>query len=371
MSPSLRRRALLLIIGATALVAPMAAAHGAPNPPEWMTRLLADYNDDFGGPDGHSAVRDGHDLIALDIQEAYNATLAKDTLVFRFALNYGWDGDSSRPELRDVLTFKAKGQTVTRELRTNDNQAFTGTFDAVSAPEPVKKSDGTVDGARFYFSAMVRYETLGVKVGDKLSDFFVQGHAGTAMADHMVGGYTVGSQRIDQEPPSEQSDPQAYRRSEYPLRGPVMYARSDLDKGAATLRPGDNVTVTWRITNTVGRPQTFVLAAASPSGVKVGMHSSQYSESRLVINIQPGVTATVHVYLTASAGAKSGPVGLDLETSLGGHMQETVDVTVGDGAGTGSSTGGSAAAKGSASVALPATLAGLAAAVFVVSRRSR
>lgn len=352
---------------------PSGVAHGAPDPPEWMTRLLADYNDDFGGPDGHSAVRDGHELIALDVQEAYNSTLRQDTLVFRFVMNYGYDSDTTRPELKDVLTFKAKGQTATKELRTSNNQAFTGSFDAVGAPSAVLKSDGTTDGTRFYISGTLRYETLGLKVGDKLSEFFVQGYAGSAMADHMVGGYTVGNQRIEQEPPSEQADPQAYRKTDYTLLGPVKYARSEIDRPSVSAKPGENVTITWRITNNVGRSQTFTLTNSAPSNVAVGMHSGQFSKDRLVISLQAGVTATVHVYVTPEPGARAGAVTLDLETSLGGHLTHAIDVSVASAtaSSTASSSGAGAPAKGAPGAGAILVLATALMAALLVPRRSR
>lgn len=304
---------------------PSSAAHAAPDPPEWMTRLLHDFNDDWGGDDGQGLTRDGHDIFALDLQEAYNATLGGNVLVFRLSLNFGYNADATKPELKEVLTFKAKGQAVAKEFRTSDNQKFQGTFDAVSGPFPMLKSDGTRDGGRFYVEGALKYDTLGLKVGDKISDFFVQGYAGTQAADHMVGGYTVGAQKVETEPPSEQSSPTSYRRNEYPLQGPVMYLRSEMRPTTLESSPGKNQTITWSITNTLGKEQAFTLTTKAPAGVTVTLHGPKFNQGSF--KLAAGLTSTVHAYVTPDESAASGPLEFSVVTNLGGKQDHRVDLT--------------------------------------------
>src|SRR5688572_19000334 len=112
----MRRLAVTLLLGI--LFAPTAAAHAAPLPPEWMTRILHDYSDDWGSDGAQASPRDGHDLVALDIREEYNQTFQQEAFVVRLSMNFGYDADGSKPELREVVTLKAKGQPVSKEFKT-------------------------------------------------------------------------------------------------------------------------------------------------------------------------------------------------------------------------------------------------------------
>jgi hypothetical protein len=307
------------------VLAPSAAAHAAPLPPEWMKRMLHDFTDDWGSDASAGSPRDGHDLVALDLREEYNRTLGAEALAIRLSMNFGFDQDGTKPELREVVTFKAKGATVTREFKTPDNSKFTGTFDAVTGPFPILKSDGTPDGKRFYVEGTLKFSTLGVAVGDKVSDFFVQGYGGSDKADFMVGGYYLNGARVDAMPPGEDY---SYNAGSYTLRGPVMYAKSTLDKSSLTLRPGDNKTLTWSITNNLGRAQIFTITTQSPEGVSIGLHGAKFAMDTLSFDVQAGTTATVHVYVLPGTGATSGDLDLTLSTSLGGRMTHHVALTI-------------------------------------------
>lgn len=364
------RRIGLVLLAIVSMLSPGAAAHAAPDPPEYMTRLLHDYNDDWGSDASQTSLRDGHDLIALDLREEYNKTLGQDTLVFRLSMNYGYDADANKPELRDVLTFKAKGQSATYEFKTSNNAQFTGTFDSVYGPVPLRKPDGQPDGARFYVEGLLKFSSLGLAVGDKVSEFFVQGYGGAQKGDHMVGGNVISNA----ESPSEQSSPASYRRPDYTLRGPVMYARSTLDKSKVDAKPGDNQTITWSITNTVGRSQGFTISTTKPTGVQVGLHGVRYAEDTLTFQVPAGTSATVHVYVRPQSNAQSGDLDLILDTSLGGRMVHHVDVTIGGKAASSSPAAASGptnegAESPSASAAV--ILAVVAIGVAVVKRRSR
>lgn len=326
------------IVLVVAWLAPTAEAHAAPDPPDYMTRLLHDYNDDWGGDQAGS--RDGHDVMALDIQEAYNSTFAQDVLVFRLTLNGGYTG-SERPELREVLTFQAKGAEQSKEFRTLDNVKFTGSFDAVNGPFPALTADGSQDGTRFYLEGSLKASTLGLKAGDKISNFFVQGYAGSDKRDHMVGGYTIGGQALDQAPPEEQSQPASYKRQDYAIAGPTQYASLAAAPTQVTAKSGENKSVVLTIKNKLIRAQTITLDATKPAGTSVAFHADNYRKDRTTFALASRQEATVHMYLT-SASAASGTVQVVLATDLGGRATQEIQWST-TGGGTSRPTTGSAA----------------------------
>lgn len=329
MDPDFNNRMQRLLVAAATVALLLAAipagqAHAAPDPPDYMTRLLHDYNDDWGGDQAGS--RDGHDIMALDLQEAYNATMGQNVLVFRLTMNFGYTG-SQRPELREVFTFQAKGSQVSKEFKTTDNQKFTGTFDAVNGPYHALTADGSRDGTRFYLEGIMKYSTLSVNVGDKISNFFVQGYAGPDKRDHMVGGFTFGGQTVDQPPPEEQSQPASYKRQDVALAGPTQYATLKADPVEAAAETGDNTTITLTVKNKLSRPQTITLDATKPQGVSIAFHGDAYRKDRLTFAVASRQEATVHAYLSA-AGPVSGTVEVLLSTDLGGRVTHGIAYTV-------------------------------------------
>lgn len=322
--PDLARRweaALLVPLMLSALAAtPTGSAHGAPDPPAWMVRLQHDYNDDWGG---HANPHDGHDLIALDVQEAFNATRDVDVLVFRLLFGGGYNDDATKPLLRDVLTFKAKGAAVSAEFRTTDNLRFEGSFHRVRGPFQVIGADGNPDGLRRYIEGELDLPTLGLAVGDALSDFLVQGYADTVAADHMVGGYTLNGQRTDTIPATEEAQPVSYRRPTYTLRGPVAYASSSVDPAFTFVRAGEERGVLWTVASRVDEPQRVTLEAAVPHGVTAVLHGPS-DGNPLSFDLAGREETIVHIALTSTLTSPPNPMHLSLTTSLGGHVMTQV-----------------------------------------------
>jgi len=360
---------LLLVLS---FVASAAGAHGAATPPDYLTRVLHDCNDDWGG---HAAVNDGHDLIALDVQEAYNGTLGEDTLLFRFVLNAGYNSDSTKPELKEVLTFKAGAASVSKEVKTSDNQKFTGTFDAVQGPSPFLGENGQPDGARFTVTGLLRLSGLGLQIGDKVSSFSVQGFAGLQKADQMPGGYTTAGQTFADcsTVAPEQSDPESYARNEYALRGATYYGELSLGTSSAAVKPDGNATILFTLKNPLKEAQAFTVVATAPPGIRTIFHTDHYSEGSTRTTVGAQAEVVGHFYAVAAQGAQSGDIRLKTTTDLGGHAEAQIPLTVQSGATSPSAsdpgTQTSQAKGGSPGVEAPTVLALLALAFAVVRRR--
>ncbi len=178
-----RRNAQLAIAVLGLWLLPLAAGHGPPATRAGEVRILVDQNDDCSGDDGTAAAECNgtHDLVAMDLREAWDEAFAAQVVVFRFLLNGGAPADG----FVDVLTFRTGQGVRSFELRTTDNLHFTGTFDRVNATGPIG------DGARFAVEGTVRLSTLGAIPGDVISEFQVQAFHGTTAGDVMPGTYST------------------------------------------------------------------------------------------------------------------------------------------------------------------------------------
>lgn len=311
------RRLALASLLALALLLPAAEAHPAPGPRDYETRLLHDWNDDWGGQ-----IADGHDLVALDLREAYDASLG-DALVFRFTMSGGHNADADRPALREVLSLQVNGRPASLELTTSDNRAFSGTFDAVGEPEPALNAQGQPDGGRFTVEGRVALATLHAAPGDVLSSFAVQGYAGAAKADKMPGGYTQGGVEVDTAPPTETAHPAGYARHDYALAGPVRYLQMSVQAPSAPLVPGGEAArLAVVLKNPLAEPQAVSLRAVAPAGVSVQFHPGPE------VDLAPGGDAVVHLDLQAANGARDGVVSLEALTELGGRAVAEVPFSV-------------------------------------------
>lgn len=327
------RLALGLLLAALLAFASAAAAHPGRDPYDYEIRLLHDCNDDWGG---HSTVNDGHDLIALDLQEAYDDALDSDVVIFRLMMNGGYNSDTTRPELKESVTLKVGSTTVTKEIRTSDNAAFTGSFDAVRGPFPVKNNEGNTDGNRFAVEAVAKLSTLVAQVGTKVSAFAVQGYAGTAKADQMPGGYTTGGQTITSCPPAAEAAD--YTRPEFTLAGPSKYASLVLNRNQVSMQPGDNESVSLTVgsllfkdrahEDSVDYDQAVTIEAVAPAGVEVIFHTTTYSVGETSFDLAAGAEAAGHFYLRPGPSAESGTVSVVLTTDLGGRVEKEFALTI-------------------------------------------
>jgi hypothetical protein len=215
----------LALLTCLLLALPTVQAHAPPPAKEYETRILTDYNDDWFG------TQDGHNLVSLDVREAYNATLADYVMIFRLMISGGYApapvGGGS--VLSDRITFKADGTEKELSFETADNVAFTGTFDAVYGPEPVLV-DGAQDGDRVFVTGVSRFSNLGILPGSKLTEWFVEGFADDADGDRMPEGLAPGAP----EPPG--TGGQVWSDiGEYTVRAPDYYVSIVVDNATLHL----------------------------------------------------------------------------------------------------------------------------------------
>jgi hypothetical protein len=335
---------------AALLLASPAVAHEAPDPRDYETRLLHDWNDDCGGDGGGAtgACRGSLDLIALDLQERHDAALGH-LAVFRFILDEGAAGAQ-----RVTLALDAGGAR-TFELRTSDGRSFTGTgFDRVGGAVPLG------DGTRFAVEAVVKASSLG-GTGATLSGFRLEAHSGAGRGDLMPGGCqnTVGD-CID----AGRSDSQ-YVRPSYALRGPGYYVSVAAPNGARA----DGSIVELAVRNELRRSaQALTLSVSASAGLQAVFHDAAGQERpTLEVPLAGAQSTTVHVLVR---GGASGTVTVEAASDLGGRTVATFPVAAG-GEGTGGPAATTAAPTTQASPAAGTLLPALALALVAWRRLGR
>ncbi|MFA5943900.1 MAG: hypothetical protein WC876_05485 [Candidatus Thermoplasmatota archaeon] len=324
-----------ILVFALVLMAPLAAAHGAPAAKDQDTRLLADHNDDCGGDEAGTLgnCRATHDLVALDVRERHDG--GQDVVVFRFFLNGGTAADG----LRDVLTLKADGAAKTFELRTTNNVDFQGTgFDSVS------KAQSASDGTRFIVEATVKRANLGA-VASKLTDFKVDAFRGTTSGDYMPGGYNGPLGQVSDPAQSPATNriasclkpgtQQIEQATCYRLRGSGYYISID-DVGAQTVAANAERIVQLKLRNELANtPQSLTITVAGADGIRARFHDANaqlgegYSDS-LRIDLPKSGSTFSHLALDEGQVGASGTLTVTVTTDLGGRSQQTVPYTVSD-----------------------------------------
>jgi hypothetical protein len=338
---------------AALLSATPAAAHGAPSARSYETRLLSDYSDDWPG------TQDGHNLIALDAHEEYNATLADNVLVLRLWWSGGWVDTAPAPDptpkeaLRDEVLFTSRGRAYSFNFTTADNLVFGGTFDAVHQPVPVLKDDGTQDSGRFTVEGLVTFSHLGLRAGDRLTGWAVHGFAGTAAGDNMPQG------TVAQEP----VDPMgiAFNIGTFALSDPDYYAALSTPQMAGA-EPGDahahfDVVVENMLPDDA---QAVRLVFTIPEGVEMTFVPSFGSSllDGVAANLTGGGNVTVHVTAhleDATPGVYV--VNISAKTSLGGRTLHQMVLNVPDPR-TGEGTNGTPSGIGTVTVTKTVTSGG-------------
>lgn len=301
------KRIVLAGILLASFAIPTAYAHAPPPAKEYETRVLADYNDDWFG------TQDGHNLVSLDVQEAYNATFGENVLIFRLMISGGYAATGGGTMLTDHITFKADGQDRELTFSTADNAAFTGTFDAVYGPEPVLV-DGAQDGSRVFITGVSRFSTLGIDPGSKLTEWFVVGHADDAEADKMPEGLAPGLP----EPPGT-SGQVWFDIGEYTVRAPDFYVSVAVEPAALALAPGNtsmlNVTVKNLLADT---PQSFLVHA---NGTGIDLANGK------LVDLAGGAEQVVQISVALLEGSGTIPVFVTATSTLGGLATKTVTIT--------------------------------------------
>lgn len=305
MTKTFQLRAPLALLAATcllALLAPTAAAHAAPPPRAFETRVLHDHNDD-------SAVvlagKHGFDAIALDVREARFAT-GEDALVLRLLLNGGCNENvpTSCPTLRHVVRFEAPAGMQEIAFETADGGlSWTGTAARYGLPEPLN------DGTRFAIEGWVPFASFDGSVRTALEGWFVEGYEGEQSADDMPAGAAA-----------DLPDPlgAAFNIGSYALRA-RDYVRLDAGMHNATGVAGATVEVPLKLANAVALAQNATLTVEGPA--TLGSGGSQVS----TLALAPNFTAELTLAITLPNGTS--PVTVTIATPLGGFANLTIQAS--------------------------------------------
>ncbi len=287
----------ILVMAATALLltslVPLADAHAAPAARSFETRIMHDHNDDSGFLTAQN--KHGFDAIALDVREGYDLSTGP-VMIFRLMLNGGCNTSplaGECPELSHVVKFKADGEEQSVRFATADGGA-TWSGDAARFEGPLDLNDGT----RFAVEAWVPMASIGV--GSVLTDWFVEGYAGTATADNMPEGAVPGY-----------DDPldAAFVVESYTVKAPDFYLAAEAGPANVTGKAGEALRWTFNVTNLLADTQTV-------SFTTVGLPAAIERGSVLASDeMAPNVTRSYEVVLTP---ASSGSVTVIMTTDLGG-----------------------------------------------------
>jgi hypothetical protein len=321
-APCLR---LLLVVGpALALLPPIGTAHPGEIAPEQYVRFLSDCSDDWGG---HSAVRDGHDLVALDVTERWIPEWNEGGLFVLTTVGMGYAQYGSRGgSIFDDVSLGFGSKTVVVRWSTSDNRAFKTeagpdwkTPDLVLAPRPSLMSNGNQDGSRQLLEFGFRYSRLGIDVGSVLDHVGVQAYAGTEKGDYMPGGYWLAGTYAADCPASGSHGGQysdiLYVRRDYTMRGterpyddwkPSTDALSAVGNKSADL----SVDVGNRFSK---QEQIFTLRGTPPPGWDLAIHTGPE------VVAPAGGSASWHVQLTPTTAVKNGTLRLELTSTVGAH----------------------------------------------------
>lgn len=288
------------------LATPAAMAHGAAEPREIDTRILAD--DD--GPSGYGICVEGQcapgsspqgwDIVVLEGREAALPT-GEPVLVLR-AVYQAADVQDGRSI---AITFKAGGKDQTYGFDAAGPGVTTTTFDAIVGP--VDAFDGypkAVDG-------YILYSKLGVKPGDSITDIRVASSFEGEAADIVPGTWFL----MGEEVPAAPGDHPA---GQYVLNGPAQLVNLTADLvGVDASMAAANVTVD--VTNALaGTPQFATLNLTVPDGIQATLDQAG-------LNLDPGATRSATISVTNAS--VSGTIVLTVITDVGGYERLEIPVT--------------------------------------------
>lgn len=325
--------AAIVFVTAAALL-PQVLAHNAQVAPEQYIRFLSDCSDDWGG---HSAVRDGHDLVALDMTERWLDEHDEPGFFVMLTVAFGFAETGSRGgPLRDDVELTGPDGPIKVRLVTEDNSAFKAEQaqgfrvpDVMVPVRPSLLSNGQPDGSRILVEFGFRFSTLGLDMGDKITAAKVQAFAQQDQGDFMPGGYFLvgvpSSSNINDCPQSGHQgggDPGTrYVRKDYPMRGTeTPYVDLSLDTDAVAVSGPEKQTLSVVVRNKfANQAQDLTVKSIAPAGWKA---------SEPIKKSVPALQqATIPVEVFASSGtATNGTLTLMVDSSLGGHGERDLAI---------------------------------------------
>ncbi|MBW3582818.1 MAG: hypothetical protein KY455_06935 [Euryarchaeota archaeon] len=323
---------LLVTLITLMLLVPATSAHPARDPCDWEQRLIHDHKDDLSG----SAVekKHGHELHALDLVEAWDEELG-DVLAFRLLYEGGYapdqlvGGDPKPDKLRDVLTFKADGDTHTFEWTTTDNKAFSGTFDKIVQPKELTKAcDSTQKdeghlGQRYVVEGWVAFEEHGLAKGMTIKDHKVDGYADSTKADTMDG-----SARTNE-------DDASFHLAAYEIGARPKIIDLALDWKTVDMKVGENKTVVATVTNRLDKDQAARVVYDGPAMAGGVFHLNDeigYERGEMAFPMASGKGAenSIHLYLVPEEPLSDKTVTVHLYGDMGdytGHVTKSLTLT--------------------------------------------
>lgn len=285
-------RTILVVLTAVLVLSPFVQAHGAAAPRAQDTRLLHDHNDDCGGDGVTANCRGTLDLIALDVQEFWEADTEK--VRFRLTMDKGQSGSH-----KITISYDTPSGKKTLETTTTDQATFSGGFDKLSI---VSANDGT----RFILEAVTTSEKAGLTVNSKISNFRVEARRDNNLGDYMPGGYqgTLGPVQD----PAQGDGPTNYVRPEYPWRGPGHYVYIN---GPDATGSGSKASTTLQLQNNLDAAQTVTIKLSTDKG------SAKFtggSTEKVLDVARRGTTE----FTVEAEGAADGKILITATTNLGG-----------------------------------------------------
>jgi hypothetical protein len=324
----------MLVVSAAvgaAILLPTILAHNATLAPEQYVRFLSDCSDDWGG---HSAVRDGHDLVALDLMERWLPD-AGPALFVMLTVGFGFaEANSQGGPLADEIEIAAPPGPIKVRLTSSDNKVFTAESgsglrkpDVILPTRPSLLPSGVQDGSRILIEFGFRYDTLSLKVGDKVTAAKAQAFARGDRGDMMPGGYYVlgvasgGDRECPQSGHQGGGDPGTlYVRTDYTLRGTESpYLSTSANSDALAVSGNQTGFLTLEIKNKLSKQaQTFTVktslappweATVEPPTAKATLSGSASFDVR--VRAPNGVASNTSLVLT-------------IDSDVGGHGTKAV-----------------------------------------------
>lgn len=317
------------ILAVLGLIAAPAGAHPANVASEQYERFLGDCSDDWGG---HSAIRDGHDLVALDMTERWLHEYAEPGFFVLLTVGFGFaqTGSQGGP-LRDEIELGGPDGPLKVRIVTNDNKAFAAEAapgflvpDVMLPPRPSLYPNGTQDGSRFLVEFGFRYSTLGLSLGEKIPTAKVQAWARQDKGDYMPGGYFLaGVEYAGCDPSGSHGGlyTGVYVRKDYAMRGTEEpYLEVSLDTDALAVAGNESAVLGLAVKNVFANeaqkvsvtpvaPPGWEAELAAPSGTSAG----PLAELPLELRVR-----------AASATAANGTLVVFVDTDFGGHAEREV-----------------------------------------------
>ncbi len=307
-----RGAAILSVVGCLLLVAPAATAHGAAEPREIDTRILADDDGASGygicveGQCAPGSSPQGWDIIVLEGREAALPS-GEPVLILRTVFQ--------SPDVQDgrsiAITFKAGGKDHAYGFEAAGPGVVSSTFDALVGP--VDAFDGypkAVDG-------YILVAKLGLKPGDAVTDIRVTSSFNGEAADIVPGTWFLMGEEVPGAP-SEPGLPEEHPAGTYTLAGPAGLVNVTLTKKALDASAASDGASIQASNPLAGTAQFVTLNLSVPEGITATLDQAG-------LNLEAGATRTA--ILNVTNATRSGIIVLTLTSDLGAYERIEIPVT--------------------------------------------